>query len=156
MLKIQVDLQEKYNILVCARRTANLRRKAKEGQHCFVQQDIKCQNELEYITWQWQTKACVKKDKGMIPMTVLALSQEDQDYYHEQKIIIKSLLTHTLTGMPSNANYHKLIIALTFIVNHGMLILNFLWVLPRLLLMGSLMKLDSLAVLVRAHLSRIH
>ncbi len=46
MLKIQVDLQEEYNILVCARRTANLRRKAKEGQHCFVQQDVQCRDKL--------------------------------------------------------------------------------------------------------------
>ncbi len=49
MLKIQVDLQEEYNILVCARSIAALRRKAKEGQHSFVQQDVKCHDELEYL-----------------------------------------------------------------------------------------------------------
>ncbi len=85
MLKIQVDLQEEYNILVCARHTADLRRKAKEGQRCFVQQEVKCHEELEYLIQQWHTKACAKQDKGMIPMTVLASSQEHQDFYHKQK-----------------------------------------------------------------------
>ncbi len=49
MLKIQVDLQEEYKILVCARSNATLRRKSKEGQHCFVKQEIKCSDELEYL-----------------------------------------------------------------------------------------------------------
>ncbi len=49
MLKIQVDLQDEYNILVYARRTANLRRKANEGQHCFVKRDIKSLGKLDWI-----------------------------------------------------------------------------------------------------------
>ncbi len=49
MLEIQVDLQEEYYILVCARRSANLKRKAKEGQHLFGEQDIKRRQELEYL-----------------------------------------------------------------------------------------------------------
>ncbi len=85
MLKIQVDLQEEYNILVCARHTANLRRKAKEGQHCFVQQDVKCSDWLEYLTWQLQTKAHAEKQKALVLLKVLALSQKVQDYYYEQK-----------------------------------------------------------------------
>ncbi len=85
MLKIQVDLQEEYNILVHARLTANKRRKAKEGQHCFVHWDFKHCDELEYLIWQWQTKAGAKKQKGLILLKVSALSQKDQDYYHEQK-----------------------------------------------------------------------
>ncbi len=40
MLKIQVDLQEEYKTLVCARSDAAPRRKTNEGQYCFVQQDI--------------------------------------------------------------------------------------------------------------------
>ncbi len=80
MLKIQVDLQEEYNILVYERRTANLRRKAKECQHCFGKQDVKRRQEL--LTWAWQTKAHAKKEKGLVPLKVLALSQEDWHYYH--------------------------------------------------------------------------
>ncbi len=30
-------------------------------------------------------KAGAKKQKGLVPLNVLALSQENQDYYHEQK-----------------------------------------------------------------------
>ncbi len=50
MLKIQVDLQQEYNILICARRTANMRRKAKQGQHCFVACNVKRRQDLETIT----------------------------------------------------------------------------------------------------------
>ncbi len=85
MLKILVDLQEEYNILVCARITAAQRRKAIEGQHCFLPQDVSCCEELEYLLQHWQSKVSAKKEKGMIPMTVLAFSQKDQDFYHEQK-----------------------------------------------------------------------
>ncbi len=84
MLKIWVDLQEEYNILVHARCTANLRRKAKEGQHCFVEQDVECYDKLEYLIWQLQTKAPTKKEKGLVPIKISALSLEDLDYYHEQ------------------------------------------------------------------------
>ncbi len=63
---------------------------------------------------------------------------------------------HTLIGVPTNVKYHKTVIALSVFVNHGMLILNSLWVLLRLSLMGSLTKLDTLAVLVTVHLPRIH
>ncbi len=62
-----------------------MRRQAKEGQHCVVQQDITRCDELEYLIHQWQTKACAERDKGMITMTVLALSQEHQDFYNEQR-----------------------------------------------------------------------
>ncbi len=85
MLKIQVDLQEEYNILVCARQTSNLRRKAKEGQHCFVKQDIKRFEELEYLLSQQQTQACAEKDKGLVPLTVLALSKKNKIF-----IIVKN------------------------------------------------------------------
>ncbi len=78
-LKIQVDLQEEYNILVWARRTANLRRKAKEGQNCFVEWDFNSRDELEYLTWQWQTKAHAKKEKSLVPLKESALSQKDLD-----------------------------------------------------------------------------
>ncbi len=53
MLKVQVDLMVEYNILVSARRTAALRKKADEGQHLFVKWDVKCHYELEYLTQQW-------------------------------------------------------------------------------------------------------
>ncbi len=76
MLEIQEDLKEEYNVLICARITAAQRRKAKEGQHCFVQQDLKHCDKLEYLIWQRQTQARDKQDKRMILMTVLALSQE--------------------------------------------------------------------------------
>ncbi len=36
MLEIQVDLQTEYTIIICARSSAALRRKAKEGQHFFI------------------------------------------------------------------------------------------------------------------------
>ncbi len=85
MLKIQVDLQQEYWILVHARRTADLRRKAKEGQYCFIERDVKCRDELEYLTQHWQTKAHAKKQKGLVLLKVSALSQKDQDYYHKQK-----------------------------------------------------------------------
>ncbi len=49
MLEIQVDLQTEYEILVHARCTANQRRKANEGQHCSVLQDVKHHEELEYL-----------------------------------------------------------------------------------------------------------
>ncbi len=57
MLKIKVDLQKEYDILLCERRTANLRRKANEGQHCFVTQDVKHREELEYLLQQRQSQA---------------------------------------------------------------------------------------------------
>ncbi len=85
MLEIRVDLKKENNILCQARRTAALRRKAKEGQHCFVTQDVKRRDELEYLDWSWRTKAGSKKEKGLVPLKILALSQEDQDYYYEQK-----------------------------------------------------------------------
>ncbi len=85
MLEIQVDLQEEYGILCQARRTANLRRKAKEGQHCFIEQDVKHCQELEYLVQLWRTKARAKKGRGLVPLTVSALSQQDQDFYHEKK-----------------------------------------------------------------------
>ncbi len=78
MLKIHVDLQEEYNILVHAQI-------AKEGQYCFVTQDVACCDELEYVIWQWQTRSHAKKDKGLVLLTVLALSQKYQDFHHEQK-----------------------------------------------------------------------
>ncbi len=85
MLEIQVDLQEECGILCQARKTAALRRKAKEGQHCFVTRDVKRHEELEYLDWSWRTKARTKKEKGLVPLKVLALSQQDQDYYYKQK-----------------------------------------------------------------------
>ncbi len=85
MLKIQVDLQQENGILCQARRTANLRRKAKEGQNCFVEWDVKRSEELEYLTQQWQTKAHAEKENGLVLLKVSALSQKDQDYYCEQK-----------------------------------------------------------------------
>ncbi len=84
-------------------------------------------------------------------MTVLALFQEHQEFHNEQKMIIKPLPMRTLTGILANVKYHKLVIALTFIVIHGKLILHSLQVLLRLLL-----KLDSSEVLVKAHLPQIH
>ncbi len=45
-----LDLQEEYGIHFQARRTADPRRKAKEGQHCFVEQDVKHHDVLEYLT----------------------------------------------------------------------------------------------------------
>ncbi len=83
MLEIQVDLQEEYGILCQARRTADQKRKAKQGQHCFVEQDINRCDKLEYLDRSWWTKAQAKKEKGLVPLKILALSQEDQDYYHE-------------------------------------------------------------------------
>ncbi len=62
----------------------------------------------------------------------------------------------TLLGMPVDVKYPKTVMALTSFVNHGMLILNSLWVLLRLNSMGSLTRLDSLAVLVIGNLPRIH
>ncbi len=62
-----------------------MRRKGKEGQHGFGEQDVKHCQELEYLVWGWQTKARAKKVKGLVPLKVLALSQQDQDYYHQQK-----------------------------------------------------------------------
>ncbi len=70
-------------------------------------------------------------------MIISALSQEHQKFYNEQKIIIKPLPTHTLTGICANVKYHKLVIALTFIAIHGTLNLHSLQALSRLLLMGS-------------------
>ncbi len=60
-------------------------KKAKEGQHCFVKQDVERRQELEYLDRLWQTKSCAKKEKGLVLLKVSALSQEDQDYYYEQK-----------------------------------------------------------------------
>ncbi len=40
IIKIQVDLQEEYKILDHASTAANLKRKAKESQQCFIQWDI--------------------------------------------------------------------------------------------------------------------
>ncbi len=122
MLEIWVDLQKEYDILVCARCTANLRRKAKEGQHCFILQDVKHLEELEYLLQKWQTQAHAEKDKGLVPIKVLALSQNHQDFYYSQKIIIKPLSMCTLTGILVAKQFHKLVIALTFTVIHGKLI----------------------------------
>jgi len=91
MLKIRVDLQEEYGILCQARRAADLRRRAKEGQHCFVEKDVKRCQELEYLDRLWRTKACAEKEKGLVPLKVLALSQQDQDYYYEQKNHFKTI-----------------------------------------------------------------
>ncbi len=85
MLEIRVDLQTEYGILCRARSTAALRRKAKEGQHCFVTRDVERRDELEYLDRSWRTKARAEKEKGLVPLKVSALSQQDQDYYHEQK-----------------------------------------------------------------------
>ncbi len=156
MLKIQVDLQEEYYILCQTRSTANMRRKAKEDQHCFKEQDVKHRQELEYLVQLCQTKAYAKKENRLVPLKVSVLSHEDQDCYHEQKIIFKPLPTCTPPGMPANMKYHRVVIALTFFVIHGKLILNSLQVLLRLSLMGSLTILDSLTVLVTAQLPRIH
>ncbi len=52
MLEFRVDLQEDYDILVCTRPTADLKRKAKECQHCFVTQDVTCCDKLEYLIQQ--------------------------------------------------------------------------------------------------------
>ncbi len=93
MLKIRVDPQEECNILVHAWITATLRRKAKEGQHCFITQDVKCHDKLEYPIQQWQTKAHAKKDKGLILLTVSALSWTDQDFYHCQKNHYQTIAT---------------------------------------------------------------
>ncbi len=77
----------------------------------------------------------------MVPLKVSALSQEDQNYYHEQRNHYKTIddaytdwyaCQHTLS-QESNSTY--------FFVNHGKLILNSPWVLLRLNLMGSLTKL---------------
>ncbi len=78
MLEIWVDLQEEYSTLVCSWCTFDLRRKAREGQYSFVEQDIKQCDELEYLTWVGQTKAHVKKEKGLVALKVSSLSQEVQ------------------------------------------------------------------------------
>ena len=49
VLIIKVDLEVEYNILTHARCTANLTRKAKEGQHCFILKVVKRREELEYL-----------------------------------------------------------------------------------------------------------
>ncbi len=85
MLKIQVDLQKDYAIIVCERNTATQRRKTSESQHCFVKQHVKCHEESEYLTWQWLTNSCAEKEKGLVLLKVLALSQKDQQFYEEQK-----------------------------------------------------------------------
>ncbi len=115
----QVDLQEEYNILVCARSTVNLRRKAEEGQHCFVEQDVKHGDELEYLTWQWETKACAKKEKGLVLLKYQPYCKKIKHIIMTKEIIIKPLPMRTLTGMPANAHYHKMVIALTFLWTMG-------------------------------------
>ncbi len=59
--------------------------RAKEGQHCFVERDVNHHDKLEYLDRTWQTKARAEKEKGLVLLKVLALSQEDQDYYYKQK-----------------------------------------------------------------------
>ncbi len=51
----------------------------------------------------------------MILLTVSALSQKDQDFYHEQKIIIKPSPSHTLIGILTKVQFYKPVILLTFI-----------------------------------------
>ncbi len=155
MLEIRVDLQEEYNILCGARRTAALRRQAKEGQHCFVKQDIKRRDELEYLDRLWQTKVRAEKEKGLVLHAILALSQQDQDYYHEKKNIFKPSLMRTPPGMPVDVKYCKIVIALSFIAIHGKLISNSPIVLPRINSMDSSMTPDSPTVFVTAQLPRI-
>ncbi len=70
-------------------------------------------------------------------MTVSALSQEHQDFYKEEKIIIKPLLMGTLIGILADVKYHKTVITLIFIAIHGKLILYPLQELSRPLSMGS-------------------
>ncbi len=64
MLEIRVDLRTEYGILTSARRTANLRRKAKQSQHCFVNRDVTRQTDLERVIPMWESKPCAKKIKG--------------------------------------------------------------------------------------------
>ena len=85
MLDIRADLEQEYKILTQARRIADMRRKAKKGQHCFVNRDVNRRQELEQIIRAWHTKVRSEKDKGLIPRKLSALSQEDQNFYHEQK-----------------------------------------------------------------------
>ncbi len=85
MLKIRVDLRQEHTLLVRARRTADMRRLAKQGQHSFVARDSSRREKLETIIRLWKTKAQAEEDKGLIPMTLSALSQKDQDYYNEQR-----------------------------------------------------------------------
>ncbi len=85
MLEIRADLRQEYGILNSARRTSDMRRKAKQGQHCFVAHNVTCQTDLEKSICTWESKARVEKDKGLIPRKVLALSPQHQDFYHEQK-----------------------------------------------------------------------
>ncbi len=62
-----------------------MRRKAKQGQHCFVACDVERHHHLQRIICMWESKAHEEKDKGLILTKVSALSQQDQDYYQEQK-----------------------------------------------------------------------
>ncbi len=64
MLEIQADLREEYGILTSARRTANMRRKAKQGQHCFINCDVSRCDCLMRIICMWESKARAEKDKG--------------------------------------------------------------------------------------------
>ncbi len=81
-------------------------------------------------------------------MTILALSPEDQDYYHEQKNHYQTIANAYIDWYGHQKTLSQTSISTYYFVSHGILILNSLWVLSRLHLMGSLMKLDSPAVLV--------
>ncbi len=128
---------------------AALRKKANKGHHCFVLQDVQHRDELEYLIQQWQTKRQTKKDKGLVLLTVSTLSQTHKDFYHNQKNHYQTIANMYTNCYTCCKQFHKPVIASTFIVIHGKLILNSHQV-------RCWHNIDSLAVLVQAHLPRIH
>ncbi len=84
LIKICIELQHEFNILNQARRTANLRRKAKGGQYCFIKPDPCCIKLLEWILCHWHTPVSAELDKRLVLLRVKDLSNEQQENYHEQ------------------------------------------------------------------------
>ncbi len=155
IIKICIDLQYEFNILTQARRTANLKGKARDGQHCYIKQD-QCHRELlECILHQWCTLAYVEQDKGLVPLRVKDSSNEQQENYHELKNHYQRIADNILLAIIADKNICIIVIALIITLNHGKLILKSLQVLLRQSLMSSWQKLVSPAVLVRAYLPRI-
>ncbi len=155
MIEIFIDLKHEFNILNQATWTADLRRKAKEIQHCFIKQDQHCRELLKWTICLWDTQACVEQTNGLVPLTVKDLSNAQKENYHVQRSYYQRIANEYTAWYSCwweclhdcNSTYYY---AEPWKIN-----LKSLQVLPKISSMGSWQKLDSLAILVIAHLPRI-
>ncbi len=70
MIEILVDLKFESNILNQAWTATNQRRKANQGQHCFIKCDQTCCNNLDLLLHKWHWLAHEEENKWLVPLRV--------------------------------------------------------------------------------------